>query len=119
MSEYIKILSKSRPYIAAVTAVAVLMFWIISMRTAGIKNNDAFYRQSFSTLVVNSKSFYRRSIEFQLGNGLKIYFMPSDQKIAVGDSIQKEANTNKYSVYRKNVNGVYDFLAYCDISDSP
>jgi hypothetical protein len=80
------------------------------------KNKTAFYQNRFSSVVVSSGSFEGRTIEFQLDNGLKIYFFPAaNNKIAIGDSVRKERNTYKYTVYRKRDSdefknmGIYDF----------
>lgn len=97
---------------------AVLMIvYLVNLIVQEKNNKNAFYSQGFSTTVVSSNLYQGRSMEFHLQNGLKVYFMPPvEDRIMVGDSIQKKPNTYLYIVYRKNANSNYDSLATYDFT---
>ncbi len=77
------------------------------------ENMNEFYKQGFSTIVVSSNRYLNKSTEFHLKNGLKVYMMlPLDDKIIIGDSIQKQPNTFFYKVFRKNEYKYYLFGIY-------
>ena len=77
-----------------------------------IKNNERFFKEGFSTIVISSNTYLGRSFEYQLGNGLKVYFLINNgAKLIKGDSVYKEENTYLYKVYRKNEINKYEFLA--------
>jgi|SRR4051794_25668251 hypothetical protein len=93
-------------------------YYINKLTSDGNKSLHDFYRQGFSSTIVSSNSYWGRSIEFHLKNGLKIYFMPSaGDKVVINDSIQKTPNTYLYNVYRKNNTENYNFVATYDVRD--
>ncbi|KAA5536815.1 hypothetical protein F0919_03855 [Taibaiella lutea] len=99
--------------------VIIFIGWIVISKIHGSKTEQNFYEQSFKTTVVSSNSYYNRSIEFHLKNGLKLYFMPSDKNgIEIGDSIGKKGKTYLYDVYRKSDNGQYKFWATYNFEES-
>lgn len=82
------------------------------MQRNGVAYKKKFLNEEISAIVIKSNSYYGRSEEFHLANGLKLYFLlPVDNKIMIGDSIRKEPNTYFYDVYRKSTTGEYKFLA--------
>lgn len=95
--------------------LSVVFVWFVYLQIDGYRNSKRFFKKQFSSKVVKSKSYYGRSTEFHLENGLKLYFRPpAMDKIGIGDSIQKDSNTNLYTVYRKNMEGHYIFDATYD-----
>lgn len=77
------------------------------------KNKSEFYKSEFSTIVIDSKLYQERTFEFLFQNGLKVYFLPPvDNKIIVGDSVKKNANTYQYNVYRKDNNTYALYATY-------
>jgi hypothetical protein len=70
-----------------------------------------FYNIEFSSKVVSSNSFYGRSIEFHLQNGFTLYFLPPiNNRLIIGDSIEKNEGTYEYNVYRQS-EGKYSYFA--------
>ena len=95
--------------------ILIVIVWFITMQINGVKYKRIFYNEVISSIVVKSNSYYGRSVEFHLENGLKLYFMPPvENKLIIGDSIEKRSNTYIYDVYRKDVNGAYRFWATYD-----
>ncbi|OYU85163.1 MAG: hypothetical protein CFE24_03300 [Flavobacterium sp. BFFFF2] len=74
------------------------------------KNKSEFFKRAFTTKVISSDSYEGRTIEYQLENGLKIYFLlPIDSKIELQDLVQKSKETYLYNVYRKNNENEYKY----------
>lgn len=98
--------------------VFIVVIRIYVMRSEGSQNGHMFFQKGFSSIIVSSNTFEGgRSEEFRLSNGLKLYFLPSiEEKIAIGDSIKKEEDTYRYSVYRKDIYGRYKLIANYDFS---
>lgn len=96
--------------------VVVLIFYNVFY--ASYKQNEnrkKFYTNEIFSVVLSSKSFEERSVEFHLSNGLKVYFLPPiDGKIMIEDSIRKDKNTYQYEVYRKDSYGLYGYFATYD-----
>lgn len=87
------------------------VFGYLSLRDKGLKNKSEFYKSKISSIIKSSKSFYGRSIEFQLENRSSIFLPSNSQKMFIkGDSVFKNNNTYLYNVYRKNENGNYSFF---------
>lgn len=92
--------------------ILLVIIWFVYLQVYGRKLEKDFFRNEFSSVVVKSNSYYGRSEEFHLENGVKLYFMPPiGDKIMIGDSVRKETNTYIYDVYRKDMNGEYKFWA--------
>lgn len=95
--------------------ILFVIVWFIILRINGYRGAKEFFREKISSVVVKSNSYYGRSVEFHLKNGIKLGFMPPiGNKIMIGDSVQKAPNTNIYDVYRKDTNGEYKFWATYD-----
>lgn len=89
-----------------------VIIWFLYLQINGRRLEKEFFRNEISSVVVKSNSYYGRSEEFHLENGVKLYFMPPiGDKIMIGDSIRKESNTYIYEVYRGNANGEYKLWA--------
>ena|SRR5690606_6326985 len=99
--------------IIAGVPIILIIVYLIFTTNRDLQNREQFFIQEFSSVVISSNnSSTGRSIEFHLSNGLKIYFGHSiSGSIKVGDSIRKAPNTYVYDVYRKDINGQYQFLA--------
>lgn len=79
------------------------------------KNKKEFYMKAFTSKVVSSNSFEGRTIEFHLDNGLKLYFLPPiNEKIAIGDSVEKNKQTYEYNVYKKDKSNEYKYYSTCN-----
>lgn len=99
------------------TPLLIFVVWFVSSQINANKEKRENFTNKISSVVVKSNSYYGRSEEFHLRNGVKLYFMPPiSDKIMIGDSIEKESNTYIYDVYRKNVNGNYEFWASYDLN---
>lgn len=91
-------------------AVGLFSYTVIYTLYKERKNTKEFYNNEFSSKVVSSNSYEGRTIEFHLENGLKLYFFPPvNNKVIIGDIIQKKSETSLYNVLRKNKNGKYEF----------
>ncbi len=103
--------------VIGITGAIAVLVWLIILVTREENNKNKFYKEGFSTTVVSSNLYQGRSMEFHLKNGLKVYFIPPvENRIMIGDSIQKQRNTYLYEVYRKNTNNNYDFFATYDFT---
>lgn len=90
--------------------IFLILIYMLILNNKGTQNRKNFYRQGFSSVVIEKDLFQGRSFEFLLKNGLTIHFgLSSVNMIEVGDSIKKEPNTYIYEVYRRNENGEYRF----------
>jgi len=95
--------------------ILFVVIWFISLQINGRRLEKEFFKNEISSFVVKSNSYYGRSVEFHLENGVKLYFMPPvGDKIMKGDSIKKVSNTYSYDVYRKDIDGKYKFWATYD-----
>lgn len=95
--------------------ILLVIIWFISLRVNGNKYRKEFFRSEISSLVIKSDTYYGRSIEFHLDNGMTLYFMPPiGKKIQIGDSVKKESNSFIYDVYRKKINDGYEYWATYD-----
>src|SRR5690606_12700720 len=95
--------------------IIVGIFYSYYSTSANVKNKEEFYKAEFSSVVIRSNTSEGRTTEFHLENNLKIYFWLSAQNpLSIGDSIQKVKDTYLYSVYRKDINGVWKFYATYD-----
>lgn len=66
-------------------------------------NKRQFYKNGFSAIVLSSKDYQLKGIEFNLSNDLKIIFpYYKSYKMEIGDSVKKVPNTFVYDVYRKD-----------------
>ena len=100
--------------------VLIIAMWFISMQVNGYKYNQKFFNEPISSIVMNSNSYYGRSVEFHLKNGFTLYFLPPiNDKIMIGDSVQKERKTYQYNVYRKNANGIFELFACYNFKNIP
>ncbi|HTO16582.1 MAG TPA: hypothetical protein VLZ83_12485 [Edaphocola sp.] len=87
-----------------------VVVWFIYYQIKGNEMGKEFYKDTISSYVIKFNSFYGRSVEFHLEDGKRLYFMPPiNDKIIIGDSIRKDANTYVYDVYRKQPSGEYKF----------
>ena len=100
------------------TTIIILLVWFISLWINGSRDTNHFFHNSISSVVVSNNSYYGRSVEFHLDNGMKLYFLPPvGYKIMIGDSIRKEVDTFIYDVYRKDDNGIYKFWSHYNGED--
>ncbi|PZF73751.1 hypothetical protein [Taibaiella soli] len=103
--------------ILALIIVIAAAIWtgIISLLRDG-KNRNDFYIKSFTSLVLTASSTDGgRFTTHELTNGLKIdFFQSARNQLEVGDSVQKDDNTFKYNVYRRDIVGEYQFLGVFD-----
>jgi hypothetical protein len=68
--------------------------------------------------VVSSSDWKKRSIDYYLEQSPKISIvLPHKNKILIGDSIYKDANSFKYFVFRKNSKKQFVFLHQIDDED--
>lgn len=107
---------KNMPLIAKILIAGIpilcIGIWIIYIQVNGEKLKKKNYASPISSTVVMFTSYYGRSSEFRLENGIKLYFMPPvGDKILIGDSIKKDPNTYLYKVCRKDSNGIYKLWA--------
>ncbi|HTO16567.1 MAG TPA: hypothetical protein VLZ83_12405 [Edaphocola sp.] len=99
--------------------ILAVIIWFIYLQINGRKQEKEDYIKPIFSKVVKSNSYYGRSVEFHLEDGVKLYFMPPiNDKIMVGDSIRKDANTYVYDVYRKQPNGEYKFWTTYNLMDT-
>lgn len=114
MTVYDKILNMPLVAKALIGGIPILIvvIWFLYLQINGRRLEKEFFRNEISSFVIKSNSYYGRSEEFHLENGVKLYFMPPiGNKIMIGDSVRKEPNTYIYDVYRKDVNGEYKLWA--------
>jgi hypothetical protein len=96
-----------------------VIIWFICLQINGRKQEKEDYIKPIFSKVVKSNSYYGRSVEFHLEDGVKLYFMPPiNDKIMIGDSIRKDANTYVYDVYRKQPNGEYKYWTTYNLMDT-
>lgn len=91
-----------RNYIKFLPIVIVVIVVVVFLVYNNHPNNR-FYIEKVNSKVVKRSNWQLRTTEFYLKNGLMIDstgILPLN--IKVGDSISKEANTQKFNVYRKN-----------------
>lgn len=99
--------------------ILAVIIWFIYLQINGSKQEKEDYTKPIFSKVVKSNSYYGRSVEFHLEDGVKLYFMPPiNDKIMIGDSIRKDANTYIYDVYRKQSNGEYKFWTTYNLMDT-
>lgn len=92
--------------------ILLIAIYLITITNNASQNAKQFYEQSFSSIIISSSTYQGKATEFHLANGLKIYFWLSEHNILqIEDSVEKEANTYSYKVYRKGIDGQYHFLA--------
>lgn len=104
---------------ASIPIIAVIL-WFVNLQVSGAKQKEQDFRRKISSVVVSSQSYYGRSQEFCLEDGVKLYFIPPiNDKIMIGDSIFKQANTYIYEVYRRDVNFKYKFWASYNLMSTP
>lgn len=91
--------------ILGILPVVIVASWFIILQVNGRKNIRNFYYAKFSSVIIKSNSYYGRSVELHLQNGIKLYFLPPlGDKIVIGDSVVKKSNTYLYDVYRMDLN---------------
>lgn len=101
--------------IIGIMVMALIFYKVFYASYIENDNKNKFYIEGISSTILSFNSFEGRSVEFHLENGLKLYFMPPvENKLIIGDSIEKRSNTYIYDVYRKDVNGAYRFWATYD-----
>eukprot|EP01012_Entosiphon_sulcatum_P059140 TRINITY_DN83448_c0_g1_i1.p1 TRINITY_DN83448_c0_g1~~TRINITY_DN83448_c0_g1_i1.p1 ORF type:complete len:129 (+),score=2.77 TRINITY_DN83448_c0_g1_i1:91-477(+) len=84
------------------------------------RNDEKFYKEGFSSLVMTRELYQGRTNEYHLANGLEIFFWLSDTtSLAVGDSVVKNSQTFIFNVYRRNGEGQYVFLAKYNYDELP
>ena len=94
------------------------LIWFVYFIIDGNRDNKEFYEKEFSTKVVSSDSYFGRSEEYHLENGLDVYLLLSvKDKIKIGDSLRKDSNTFNYTIYRKDADSVYQFIGIFDAED--
>jgi|GEM_PF-883909 len=115
MPEFIAKIPLAIKIIIGIVVVALIFYKVFYASYRENENKKNFYTNNIFSTVLSSNSFEGRTIEFHLENGLKLYFFPPvENKLMIGDSIKKVANTYIYDVYRKDVNGEYKFWATYD-----
>lgn len=106
--------------IAGSIPIIAVILWFVNLQVSGVKQKEQDFKKKISSVVVSSQSYYGRSQEFCLEDGVKLYFMPPiNDKIMIGDSIFKQANTYIYEVYRRDVNYKYKFWASYNLMSTP
>lgn len=104
--------------VSVILKVIVALFPIYILLYFHLKSNRAtkeFYKLEFTATVINSSDWQKRSTDFYLNNNVTLNFLnPVNDAIALGDSVYKAPNTYFYSVYRKDGNGLYKFIATYD-----
>lgn len=99
-------------FIVGGIAVLTTIVWIVWTQKKGRTLQTTFFEKEFSSIVVKSNSYFGRTVEFHLDNGLTLYFSPPvEDRIMIGDSVVKESKTYKYQVYRKNSNGEFEYFS--------
>jgi len=84
--------------------VVILITYFIWVRTYHVN----FYQSMINSIVIDSSDWQKRSIDFYLRDGSIINFVvPVEDKMKIGDSVSKPANSTFFEVYRKNDSGVY------------
>ncbi len=111
-----KLNRRAKGNIAVVTSmVVILIAYFIWVRNYQIK----FYRSIINSVLVDSSDWQKRSIDFYLKDGSIINFVvPIGNKIQIGDSISKPANTTVFEVYRKNDSGNYHLFRKYDDNEA-
>ena len=93
-------------------ALSLIGYNIFYVAYKANRNKKEFYKSPFSSKVVSSNWFEERTIEFHLENGLKLYFLPPvDEKIVIGDSVEKKEETYEYRVFRKDKTNEYKYYS--------
>ena len=104
--------------ILGILLVVCPIIWFFNFIIEGSRKSTEFYEQGFSTKVVSSDSYFGRSEEYHLENGLDVYLLLSvKDKIKIGDSLRKDSNTFNYTIYRKDADSVYQFIGIFDAED--
>jgi len=107
-----KLSKRAKANIAVI--VCMVIFWA-SWALYANRESEKFYKASIRSVVIDSNDWWKRSIKFILADGNYVYFIfPVGDKIQIGDSVFKPANTNVFEVYRKNDSGVYYFFRKYD-----
>lgn len=73
-------------------------------------NNNYFYQNNIQTKIIRVYNYENKSLQFYYTKDYCITTTDTkNDTLQVGDSISKEANTVKFSVYRKNRKDKYEF----------
>ncbi|AZA88157.1 hypothetical protein EG349_15825 [Chryseobacterium shandongense] len=84
----------------------------------GKNNRTKFYESKINEKIIDSSDWQKKTTEYYLENGLSIDITILDNiHLKVGDSISKQAESKKYSIYRKNQFGKYEFYKNYNIND--
>ncbi|WP_162903452.1 hypothetical protein [Taibaiella koreensis] len=101
-------ISKSAGFIAAVLAIGFIIGSFVYLSIKEKQTNKQFYKMEIKAIVIKRSDWQKRSIDFYLNNGTHLNFIaPATGKLEIGDSVHKARQTFNYSVFRKNVDGVY------------
>jgi len=99
--------NESRFEYVSVTIIIILIYNEKKDREAA----KDFYKSQVTSIVTKVKSYHGRGGKFILKDEHTLYTMPEiKDKILIYDSINKNANTNKFKLYRKNYEGIYTLI---------
>lgn len=83
-----------------------LIVWMYWRQKEGEKDFQEFYKETISSVIIDSKTLHGRNVKFTLKDGNSIIvFVSESKKIFIGDSVHKEHNTADYKIYRENMRG--------------
>jgi len=101
-------------YVAMFVTGFLIVYLPFRFKSMILKRN--FFETQINSLLVKSEPYQgMRSVRFHFANGLTVCYPPIEKyKLVIGDSVQKEANTYNYNVYRRQANGEYTYLATYD-----
>jgi hypothetical protein len=99
------------------TALLAALFatWVI---WGHIRYNN-FKKHEIHSIIVKSDDWWGKMIQFIFADESSFYAMqPVNDKIQVGDSVSKKANSAILKIYRKNATGVSGFHIYYDADEN-
>lgn len=120
MKLYYSIIKKINPWKVTIGVFCWILFLFKTMFIIieGRSNKKWFFTHYITSKVIDSISFYGRSIEYKLEVGGCVYLSKTHKnKISVGDSISKGKNTYTYDVYRKNNKQYYEWIGTYDFNN--
>ena len=101
----------SKEKIINIVLVSVTFLSALFYELNAIRYTKHFFATSIHSKVVKSNGWTGRSLEFIFEDNNSVDIVnPINDKMMIGDSISKSANTNVFCVYRKNENGYYYFF---------
>jgi len=94
--------------------LGLIALWILAPNFYAEYKRSEFYKRGFNAKVISSSIIYSRITIFELENGLNIRSGVIKFNIEIGDSIVKSSNNWDFKVYKRSLNGSYEFYKLYD-----